>query len=284
MKRIKTIIVDDEPLAREDLARLLQADREIDVVACCSDGQHALEAVKKKSPDLLFLDVQMPGLTGFDVLTRLDGATRPHVVFVTAYGEYALRAFDVGAVDYVSKPFTRKRLADTLLRAKSVVRGGQQQQLWQHIDDIVDQIQRLRAATGVSAGDATAATAPASAQSIAAPAAATADTDRDGRLLFRSDGEIHVCAPADIRWVETVGDYVKIHLTDKSRLVRMTMLHLMEKLEPRNFVRVHRSTAVNLAHVRKVTPTQYGEYNIELSDGTKLKVSRTYMPALRAVL
>lgn len=282
MKRIKTIIVDDEPLAREDLARLLQADREIEVVACCPDGQHALQAVRRTAPDLLFLDVQMPGLTGFDVLTELErAAERPHVVFVTAYGEYALRAFDVGAVDYVSKPFTRKRLADTLHRAKAVVRGGQQQQLWQHIDDIVDQIQKLRAATGVAAGEGAASSSPAP---LSGATALADETDRDGRLLFRSDGEIHVCAPADIRWVETVGDYVKIHLTDKSRLVRMTMLHLMEKLEPRNFVRIHRSTAVNLAHVRKVSPTQYGEYNVELNDGTKLKVSRTYMPALRAVL
>lgn len=281
MKRLKTIIVDDEPLAREDLARLLEADCEIEVVACCPDGQQALEAVRKNVPDLLFLDVQMPGLTGFDVLTRLDGAVRPHVVFVTAYGEYALRAFDVGAVDYVSKPFTRKRLADTLQRAKVAVRGGRQHQLWQHIDEVLEQIQRLRAATGVPAGETNAAFAP---RTTPAPSASSAETDRDGRLLFRADGEIHVCSPADIRWVETVGDYVKIHLADKSRLVRMTMLHLMEKLESRKFVRIHRSTVVNLAQVRKVTPTQYGEYNVELNDGTRLKVSRTYMPALRALL
>lgn len=279
MNPIKTVIVDDEPLARDDLARLLRADREIDVVACCADGDQALRTVRECAPDLLFLDVQMPGRTGFDVLAELGAGPRPHVVFVTAYGEYALRAFDVGAVDYVSKPFTRKRLADTLQRAKAVVRGGQQQQLWQHIDEIVAQIQRLRAATGTAAGESHPALA-----TLSAPASAAAETDREGRLLFRSDGEIHVCAPADIRWVETVGDYVKIHLADKSRLVRMTMLHLMEKLEPRNFVRIHRSTAVNLAHVRKVTPTQYGEYNVELHDGTKLKVSRTYMPALRASL
>ncbi|MBX3736932.1 MAG: response regulator transcription factor [Candidatus Didemnitutus sp.] len=276
MNRIKTVIVDDEPLARDDLAGLLHADPEIEVVACCSDGDQALHAVRAHAPDLLFLDVQMPGLTGFDVLTELGAGARPHVVFVTAYSEYALRAFDVGAVDYVSKPFTRKRLADTLQRAKAVVRGGEQQRIWEHIDDIVQQIQKLRAATGVAA-------APVGAPQPPAPAAED-ETDRDGRLLFRSDGEIHVCAPADIRWVETVGDYVKIHLVEKSRLVRMTMLHLMEKLGPRNFVRIHRSTAVNLAHVRKVTPTQYGEYQVELNDGTKLKVSRTYMPALRASL
>ena len=279
MKPIRTIIVDDEPLAREDLARLLGADRELDIVACCADGQQALQAIRQNSPDLLFLDVQMPGLTGFDVLGRLAAGRRPHVVFVTAYGEYALRAFDVGAVDYVSKPFTRQRLADTLARAKSVVRGGQQQQLWQHIDDVLEQIRKFRSVSGlVPPAD------PSAASPAAAPTSADQDTDREGRLLLRSDGEIHVCAPADIRWVETVGDYVKVHLPDKSRLVRMTMLHLMAKLEHRNFVRIHRSTAVNLAQVRKVSPTQYGEYTVELHDGTRLKVSRTYMSALRAAL
>lgn len=279
MKRIKTIIVDDEPLAREDLARLLKGDEEIEVVACCADGTQALQAVRRSAPDLLFLDVQMPGLTGFDVLTRLPANERPHVIFVTAYGEYALKAFDVGAVDYVSKPFTRKRLSDTLQRAKAVVRGGQHQQLWQHIDEVMQHLEKLRGVSGSAAGEA-----PAPAGASALPTNPEEDTDREGRLLFRSDGEIHVCAPADIRWVETVGDYVKIHMPDKARLVRMTMLHLMEKLEHRNFVRIHRSTAVNLAHVRKVIPTQYGEYTVELNDGTRLKVSRTYMPALRAAL
>lgn len=277
MKPIRTIVVDDEPLAREDLARLLETDPEIDIVAQCADGMQALQVVRDAAPDLLFLDVQMPGLTGFDVLQRLTIAERPHVVFVTAYGEHALRAFDEGAVDYVSKPFTRKRLADTLQRAKNVVRGGRAAELWARIDDVVQQIQRLRPAGDVATPAPTTA-------ALSATSDAGAETDREGRLLFRSDGEIHVCAPAEIRWVETVGDYVKIHLSDKARLVRMTMIHLLEKLGSRQFVRIHRSTAVNLEHVRKVTPTQYGEYAVELHDGTRLKVSRTYMPALRAAL
>jgi two-component system LytT family response regulator len=279
MKPIRTVVVDDEPLAREDLARLLARDPELEVTATCADGDQAVRAVREQRPELLFLDVQMPGLTGFDVLARLPAGARPHVVFVTAYGEYALQAFEVGAVDYLSKPFTRKRLAETLRRAKEAVRAGQSRELWSRVDEVVAELRRLRpadvpapaAAGAASGGD-------------AATGAAGPDADRDGRLLFRFDGEIYVCAPADIRWIETVGDYLKIHLPDKARLVRMTLVGLMAKLDPRTFVRIHRSTVVNLKHVRKFTPSLYGEYNVELHDGTRLKVSRTYMPDVRAAL
>lgn len=275
MNRIQTLVVDDETLAREDLAALLRTDQELAIAACCADGESAVRALKEHAIDLLFLDIQMPGLTGFDVLTKLPAARRPHVVFVTAYDEFAVRAFEVGAVDYLSKPFTRKRLKETLQRAKAVVRSGDRHELVSRIDSVMAELQRLRVATSVLAG--------AAAPEPVAPAA-TAEPDGDGRLLFRSDGELHVCLPAEIRWVETVGDYVKLHLGDKSRLVRMTMLNLMTKLNSRRFVRIHRSTTVNLAHIRKVTPSQYGEYVVELHDGTKLKVSRTYMADLRAAL
>lgn len=280
MKPIRTIVVDDELLAREDLARLLGRDPELEVVATCADGEQAVRAVRERRPELLFLDVQMPGLTGFDVLTRLPADERPHVVFVTAYSEYALQAFEVGAVDYLSKPFTRQRLGETLRRAKEAVRAGLSRELWTRIDEVVAELRRLRpteAAAPRGGAD------PADGED-AADRGAGPDTDREGRLLFRFDGEIYVCAPADIRWIETVGDYLKIHLPDKARLVRMTMVGLLEKLDRRTFMRIHRSTVVNLAHVRKFTPALYGEYTAELRDGTRLKVSRTYMPDVRAVL
>lgn len=278
MNPIRTVVVDDEPLAREDLARLLARDPELEVAATCADGDQAVRAVREQRPELLFLDVQMPGLTGFDVLARLPATARPHVVFVTAYGEYALQAFEVGAVDYLSKPFTRKRLAETLRRAKAAVRAGQSRELWSRVDQVMAELRRLRPADVPAAAGAGAPGGEAPANS------AGPDADRDGRLLFRFDGEIYVCSPADIRWIETVGDYLKIHLPDKARLVRMTLVGLMGKLDPRTFVRIHRSTVVNLKHVRKFTPSLYGEYNVELHDGTRLKVSRTYMPEVRAAL
>jgi len=277
MKLIRTVVVDDELLAREDLARLLGRDPELEIVATCADGEQAVRVVREQRPDLLFLDVQMPGLTGFDVLTRLPAAGRPHVVFVTAYGEYALQAFEIGAIDYLSKPFTRQRLGETLRRAKSAVQAGQSRELWTRIDEVVSELRRLRPTEGTDA-------APIDRAPAATAAASGPDTDREGRLLFRFDGEIYVCPPAEIRWVETVGDYLKIHLPDKARLVRMTLVGLLEQLDRRKFVRIHRSTVVNLAYVRKFTPTLYGEYNVELHDGTRLKVSRTYMPDVRAAL
>lgn len=275
MKKIKTLIVDDETLAREDLADLVAQDPEIEIVGRCADGEQALAALRQQAVDLLFLDVQMPGLTGFEVLGRL-GARPPHVVFVTAHAEYALRAFDVGALDYISKPFTRARLRGTLDRAKASLRHVDRAALASQIEDVMRELTRLRALSGE---------APPTVQAATSEVPSGGDEpDWDGRLLFRADGEIHVCPPADIRWVETVGDYVKLHLAEKSRLVRMTMLTLMQKLERHQFVRIHRSTAVNLRHVRKVSPAHYGEYVVELHDGTRLKVSRTYMPALRATL
>ena len=275
MNRIKALVVDDESLAREDLATLLRADADIEVVACCADGDAALAELQRQPVELLFLDIQMPGLTGFDVLTRIPAAQRPHVIFVTAYDEFAIRAFEIGAVDYLSKPFTRKRLKETLQRAKTLLRQDTRQELLSRIDGVMAELQRLRSLSDPQG---------ARAATAAAPAPAPAEAQSDGRLLFRSDGELHVCLPADIRWVETVGDYVKIHLPDKARLVRMTMLNLLTKLNSRQFVRIHRSTTVNLAHIRKVVPSQYGEYIVELHDGTKLKVSRTYMTDLRAAL
>jgi two-component system, LytTR family, response regulator len=274
MKKIKTLIVDDESLAREDLAELVAQDPEIEIVGLCADGEQALAALRQQAIDLLFLDVQMPGLTGFEVLGRL-GVRPPHVVFVTAYVEHALRAFEVGALDYISKPFTRARLSAALARAKEKLEHEDRSELSAQIEGVLRELSRLKALSGEPTP--VAAPAPAS-------GAVSEEPDLDGRFLFRSDGEIHVCTPADIRWVETVGDYVKLHLGEKNRLVRMTMLTLMQKLERHQFVRIHRSTAVNLRHVRKVSPALYGEYTVELLDGTKLKVSRTYMPVLRAAL
>ncbi len=278
MKKIKTLIVDDEALAREDLAVLVGQNPEIEIVACCSDGEQALEHLRREAIDLLFLDVQMPGLTGFDVLGRL-GRRPPHVVFVTAHAEHALRAFDVGAIDYLSKPFTRARLRGTLERAKERLRRDDHHELSSQIEAVLQELSRLRALQGE----------PESAAGADVAVDSSPDPDSDSaewgeRFLFRSDGELHVCSPAEIRWAEAVGDYVKLHLGERSRLVRMTMLALMQKLERHQFVRIHRSLAVNLRHVRKVSPALYGEYTVELHDGTRLKVSRTYMPVLRAAL
>lgn len=259
---IRTLIVDDEVLARENVEALLRSDPEIQIVAQCGTGAQAVEAIKQHQPDLLFLDVQMPGMTGFDVLGKVPAKLLPHVVFVTAYDHFALRAFEVQAVDYVLKPFNRARFAEALTRAKAAVRDHDRQGLARRLDEVMAAMQRLRA-------DAEAAPKP---------------REGDGRLFIRCDGEIHVMAPEDILWIESDGDYVRLHSTDKPRFVRMSLHRMLEKLDPAHFVRIHRSTIVNLRHMKKASPALYGEYTVELTNGAKLKVSRTFVHDLKAHL
>lgn len=264
---IRTMIVDDEVLARQNVEALLRSDPDIVIVAQCNNGAHALEAIKQHQPDLLFLDVQMPGMTGFEVLAKLPAAMIPQVVFVTAYDHFALQAFEVQAVDYLLKPFNRARFAEALARAKGAVRSQDKRDFSKRLDEVMSALQKLRAG------------APAD-----GPLAATRPREGDGRLFIRCDGEIHMMAPEDILWIESDGDYVRLHLGDKSRFVRMSLLKMMEKLDPAHFVRIHRSTIVNLQHMRKASPALYGEYTVELTNGAKLKVSRTFVHDLKAHL
>jgi two-component system LytT family response regulator len=264
---IRTMIVDDEVLARQNVEALLRHDPEISVVAQCSNGPQALEAIKQHKPDLLFLDIQMPGMTGFEMLAKLPVAMLPPVVFVTAYDHFALKAFEVQAVDYVLKPFNRARFAEALSRAKAAVRNHNQRDFARRLDEMMSALKKLREDTNGEESN-----------EVAKP------RDGDGRLFIRCDGEIHVLAPDDILWVESDGDYVRLHVTDKSLFVRMSLHKMMEKLDPAHFVRIHRSTIVNLKHMRKASPSLYGEYAVELTNSTRLKVSRTFVHDLKAHL
>lgn len=265
---IRTLIVDDEVLARENVEALLRHDPDIEIVAQCSTGAQAIEAIRMHRPDLLFLDVQMPGMSGFDLIGKLPSDLLPQIVFVTAYDHFALQAFEVQAVDYVLKPFNRARFAEALSRAKAAVRGLDRQSLSRRLDEVMAAVQRLRT----------------DAEPEPTPPLLKPREGGDGRLFIRCDGEIHVMAPEDILWIESDGDYVRLHVTDKSRFVRMSLHKMMEKLDPAHFVRIHRSTIVNLRHMRKASPALYGEYTVELVNGTKLKVSRTFVHDLKAHL
>jgi len=263
---IRTLIADDEVLARENVEALLQDDPEIKIVAQCSNGDQAVEAIRQHRPDLIFLDVQMPGMTGFEVLAKLPDTLLPQVVFVTAYDHFALQAFDVQAVDYVLKPFNRVRFAEAVARAKAAVREHNPQDLARRLEEVMVALQRLREGKD------------------AAPGTPAVKREGEGRLFIRCDGEIHVMATEDILWIESDGDYVRLHVADKPRFVRMFLLKMMEKLDPVQFVRIHRSTIVNLKHMRKASPALYGEYTVELTNGAKLKVSRTFVHDLKAHL
>lgn len=261
------MIVDDEVLARQNVEALLRSDPEIAIVAQSGNGTQAVEAIKQHQPDLLFLDVQMPGMTGFEVLAKLPAAVLPQVIFVTAYDHFALQAFDVQAVDYLLKPFNRARFQEALARAKAIVHNHDRRDFSRRLDEVMSALQKLRE----------------SANGEGATPAAKA-REGEGRLFIRCDGEIHVMSADDILWIESDGDYVRLHVTDKSRFVRMSLHKMMEKLDPAHFVRIHRSTIVNLRHMRKASPALYGEYTVELTNGAKLKVSRTFVHDLKAHL
>jgi two-component system LytT family response regulator len=246
--KVRTLIADDELLARERLRQLLAGQPEIDIVGECADGREAVAEIQKKTPNLIFLDIQMPELDGFAVLEAIDLEPMPVIVFVTAHDRFALRAFEVHAVDYLLKPFDRERFQSALHRALEQVRHR---------------------------GD------PARAQ---AQAALLTDMQAPAkpvdRLAIKSSGRITILRTADIAWVQAAHNYVEIHEDKRSHLLRESMAGIEQKLPPDKFVRISRSVIVNVDQVKELEPTFYGEYKVTLHDGTCLTLSRRYRKKL----
>jgi len=234
---IRTLIVDDEPLARADIGRFLDPHPSIAIIGECGSGSEALAAIRTLRPDLVFLDVQMPECDGFEVLERLGSVLAPVIVFVTAYDHYALRAFEAGALDYLLKPFDATRFDRALARA-------------------LDRVAAVRAAL-----------VPANAQ-----------------IAIRGIGEVAFVRVADIDWIEAADYYACLHVGATTHILRRTLADLESELLPFGFARAHRSTIVNLARVARVALGADGEHEIELRDGTRIKLSRTYRRALFADL
>ena len=239
---IRTLIVDDEPLAREGLRVRLSRESDVDIVGEAIDGDSAIEAIHALTPDLVFLDVQMPGLGGFDVLERVSGTHLPVVIFVTAYDQYALKAFDVHALDYLLKPIDDERFDVAVARA------------------------RRRITERTAAG-----------RQLAAVLAEV----RDRRILIKDRGKVIIVNEADVDWIEAEGDYVRVHTGGRGHLLRETMAAMAERLDPARFARIHRSTIVNVSRIRELKPHPNREYTVVLQDGTRLKLSRGYRDALQ---
>lgn len=256
--RIRTLIVDDEPAARRGVRLLLERDPEIEVLGEAANGIEAADFIRRERPSLVFLDVQMPGADGFEMLRRLAPEEVPTVVFVTAYDEYALRAFEVHAVDYLLKPYDDARFGAALQQAKSEVQRRQSETIQTHLTQL---LQYLQAAGGTPSAE--------------APA---------DRILLKSSGEIFFLKAEEVDWIEADGDYMKFHVGPRAHLLRETMARLEARLDPRRFVRIHRSAIVNLDRVRKLSPSFMGEYAVILQDGTKLKLSRGYHDRLATLL
>jgi len=261
MSKLKTIIVDDEPLALKYLHSVLADFTDIEVVADFRNGREAVLAVSKINPELMFLDIQMPGMNGFEVIKALQADVMPMVIFVTAFDQYALDAFDLHAVDYLLKPLDPERVARAIKRAVDRSQGNQNQS---HKAPLIGAI-------GAIANRVT----------LETPTDEPASESIKNKLLVRDSGVVKVIPFDDIDWVDAAGDYMCVHALGETHIIRITLGELMGKLDDKLFVRIHRSTIVNVQRVVSITPLPKGGSLLELSAGETLKVSRNYRESIR---
>ena len=265
---IRTLIVDDEPLARDALRLHIQREPLLELIGECRTGQEAVEAIRALVPDLLFLDVRMPDLSGFEVLERLAGIAMPYVVFVTAYDEYALRAFEVHALAYLLKPFDDLRFAEAMRHvthffAGRETAGGAQ---------LATLVAELRDFLANQSG-------PPPAGMIASP-----DERPLTRFIVKSGPRTRLVAASEVDWIEASGNYAKLHCGTETLLVSRSMRELADALATSQFVRIHRSVIVNVARIRELRTDDYRDYTVLLRDGQQLRLSRSYRQALEAAL
>ena len=247
--KVRVLVADDEPLARERLRTLLAPEDWVEVVAECPTGIEAIDAIGRLEPDLVFLDVQMPGANGFDVIEAIGPARMPLVVFVTAFDHYALRAFDVHALDYLLKPFDRQRFHEALVRARQHLErpanGDLERRLLELVQDLKPNAQRLE------------------------------------RFVIKSGGRVFFVRANEIDWIEAAGNYVKLHVGTETHLFRDTMNSIESQLDSDVFFRIHRSHIINIERVKELQPWFNGEYVVFLKNGTRLTLSRSYRDKLQ---
>lgn len=257
--KIRTLIVDDEPLARRNLRVLLEKDPQIEILDECRNGREAVKAINTLSPDLIFLDIQMPEMDGFDVLERVGPEHIQAIIFVTAFDQYALKAFDVHALDYLLKPFDDERFTHALQRAKSQIEARQMNKLTQRLLALLDERATERSD-------------------------ALQQKNYLTRLMIKASGRVMLLKVEDIDFIEADGNYAKLHVGRKSHLLREKMHDLEGRLDPAKFVRIHRSIIVNLDRIKEMHPHFNGDYIVVLEDGRKLRLSRTRRENLDARL
>ena len=250
--RIRVLIVDDEPLARERIREILEQHPEIEVVGECTNGREAIEAVNESPPDLIFLDIQMPETDGFAVIEAIPPDRMPCVIFVTAYDQYAVRAFDVLALDYLLKPFDRERFEKALNRAKKQIMSQQGSNLGERILRALEEIK----------------TRPVYLE----------------RLVIKTSGHIFFLKTEEVDYFEAEGNYVRLHSGKESYLLRDTISAIESQVDPKKFLRIHRSTIVNIDRIQELQPWFHGEYRVILSSGAELTLSRTYREKLHELL
>ena len=249
MNTIRTLIVDDESLARERIKRLLAAERDLELVGECAGGHEAVAAIQAHKPDLVFLDIQIPELDGFGVLKAVGVAEMPAVIFVTAYDRYALQAFDVNALDYLLKPYNRERFRKAVERARAHLSNGAKGELNERLLSLLENFK-------------------------------TEPPRHLERLMIKSAGRVFFLRAEELDWIEAEGNYLRVHAGRESHLIRETMNRLASKLDPDKFLRIHRSTLVNIERIKELQPLFSGDYAVILRDGKQLTLSRSYRDKL----
>jgi two-component system, LytTR family, response regulator len=256
VEKIRALIVDDEPLAREGILIRLEQAPDVEVIGECGNGQEAVTAIRREAPDLVFLDIQMPRLDGFGVIEAVGVRQMPHVIFVTAYDEHALQAFEVSALDYLLKPIDGRRFFEALERARDRIRG-------KNLEAISAQLHKMMAAL-------------------------QAERKYLERLSIKSAGKsggrITFLGVDEIDWIGAADNYVQVHAGRVSHLLHATMNSLENRLDPSKFLRIHRSTIVNVERIKELRPMFHGEYQVILKDGTQLTSGRGYRENLQRLL
>jgi two-component system LytT family response regulator len=249
LERIKVVVVDDEAPARQRLFDLLRRDSQVGTLLEATDGQTAVDVIQEQLPDLVFLDVQMPELDGLGVIDAIGAADMPLTVFVTAYDQHAIRAFEANALDYLLKPFSDERFEGTMARVKTRLDERNLREFGQRVMKMVS-------------------------------AAPTGADRRWDRLVVKSGGSTRFVRVIDIDWIEAAGVYVNLHVAGKELLYRTALNDLADRLDPRRFVRVHRSAIVNIESILQLEPISHGEFDVVLKNGSRARVSRTYRAQL----
>ena len=251
-RRIRALVVDDEPLARDMIREMLEDDSEVEIVAECANGREAIETIKAIKPDLVFLDIQMPELGGFEVLESLDPEATPYIIFVTAYDQYAVRAFEVHAFDYLLKPFDHERFDAAWQRVKAQIKVDQNGERDRHILELLQELK-----SGPSHLE---------------------------RLVIKNGGRVFFLNVQDVYCIESEGNYVRVYDNQKSYLLRETISNLEEQLDPRQFRRIHRSAIVKIDRIKEMQPWFHGEYRVIMENGKQLTLSRNYRSNLQGAV
>jgi len=251
-RKIRTLVVDDEELARDRIQSLLAEQPDVEIVGVCTDGPSAVETIDKTQPDLVFLDVQMPGMDGFEVIDNIDKNHAPAVVFVTGHDAHALRAFEIHALDFLLKPFDQTRFEKALDRARGLLNRDRAGGLDPRLVSLLEELHEER--------------------------------KYSERLIVKSGGRVFFVRTEEIDWVEASGNYVKIHTKNDAHLLRESMKNMEARLDPKTFVRIHRSAIVNIDRIKELEPWFHGEYIVIMRDGTRLTASRVFSDRLSAAI